>query len=150
MARIEVKGLRELGESLKALRTDMAIKIAKSATGAAASEIKKIAKSKAHVADKAYIVRSKKDDPGILVQPGNVPKNIIIKQIPSKLTSEHIVAVRGKAKYGHANRIGIFMEFGTVRQAALPFMRPAFDTGKSKAIDAMVKKIKTGIAKATK
>jgi HK97 gp10 family phage protein len=150
MATIEVKGLRELGENLKALQTDMALKIAKSATGAAASEVKKIAKAKAVVAEQAYIVRAKKGDAGVLVQPGNVPKNVIIKQIPSKLTSEHIVAVRGKRKDGYAQRIGIFIEFGTINQAALPFMRPALDTGKGKAIAAMVKKIKIGIAKATK
>lgn len=150
MARIEVKGLRELGENLKVLQTKVAIKIAKSATAAAANEIKKIAKAKAIIAEHAYIVRSGKGDKGVLVQPGNVPKNIIIKQIASKLTSEHIVAVRGKRKDGYAQRIGIFLEFGTVNQQALPFMRPALDTGKGKAIDAMVKKIKDGIIKANK
>jgi HK97 gp10 family phage protein len=150
MVRAEVKGLRELGEKLKQLSTKEALKIAKSATGGAAQVIKKKAKAKAAIAERAYIVRQNAGDQGVLVQPGNVPKNIIAKKIKSTLTSEHIVAVRGKRKDGYANRIGILMEFGTVKQAPRPFMRPALYNGKNEAIAVMKKRIIDGIAKVTK
>ena len=150
MVRAEVKGLRELGEKLKELSTKEALKIAKSATGGAAQVIKKKAKQKAAIAERPYIVKQNKGDQGILVQPGNVPKNIIAKKIKSNLTSEHIVAVRGKRKDGYANRVGILMEFGTVKQAPRPFMRPALYNGKNEAIEVMKKRIADGIKKATK
>jgi HK97 gp10 family phage protein len=150
MVRAEVKGLKELGNKLKELSTKEALKIAKSATGGAAQVIKKKAKAKAVVAEKAYIVRQNKGDAGILVQPGNVPKNIIAKKIKSNLTSEHIVAVRAKRKDGYAQRVGILIEFGTVKQAPRPFMRPALYNGKNEAIEVMKKRISDGIKKATK
>jgi HK97 gp10 family phage protein len=143
-----VKGLRQLGETLSRMANKDAVNICRSATASGAIVIKKIAKAKAHVAEKAYTVRTNKNDEGILVQPGNVPKNIVTKRnTRSKLTSEHIVAVRGKRKYGYANRVGIFLEFGTVRMQAYPFMRPSLSIGRGRAIDAMKKKIAIGIAK---
>jgi HK97 gp10 family phage protein len=149
-SRVEVKGLKELGQKLQQLATKDALKICKSATGGAAQVIKKKAKAKAVIAEKAYIVRRNKNDSGILVQPGNVPKNIIIKQIGSRLTSEHIVAVRAKRKDGYAQRIGILLEFGTVKQPPRPFMRPALSDGKNEAITVMKKRIVDGLNKVTK
>jgi HK97 gp10 family phage protein len=150
MIRAKVNGLNALGDKLKLLSTREALKIAKSATGGAAIVIKKLAKQKAAIAERPYTVRKDKNDEGFTVQPGNVPKNIITKKIKSTLTSEHIVAVRGKRKYGYANRIGILIEFGTVKQSPRPFMRPALYNGKNEAIAVMKKRIADGVAKANK
>lgn len=39
-----------------------------------------------------------------------------------------------------------FAEFGTSKQAATPFIRPAFEESKEKAVDAMVERTRRGIA----
>lgn len=52
------------------------------------------------------------------------------------------VGVRGKAFYGK------FHEFGTVKMAAKPFLRPAFETKKQEALEKIVATLKTGIDKA--
>ncbi len=145
--RIEVKGLRQLGARLKALSTDMQQKIARSATNAGATVIKKRAKELAPVADEDYEVE------GLKVQRGNVPKQIVTKRVkPSQtpFTSEHVVVVRGKRKYGYASRIGSLQEFGTVKMSPRPFMRPAFEQTKGQAVDAMKKRLKARIDKAEK
>ena len=80
-----------------------------------------------------------------------MPKNIISKRLgktESGLTSEHIVTLRSKRKDGYAARIGSLNEFGTVKMAAQPFMRPAWDEGKDAALQAMVKRIEARLKKA--
>jgi len=146
--RVEVKGLRALGLALKALDNDIGVKIARSVTNAGAQVIKKRAKAAAHVAANAYKAYPQAGAKPIDVDPGNVPNNIVVKRVKSKLTSEHIVTVRGKKKYKYAARTAIFMEFGTVKQRAYPFMRPAFDGGKREALDVMIKRLQRRIARA--
>jgi HK97 gp10 family phage protein len=61
----------------------------------------------------------------------------------------------GKAKYrvswnkSHAF-YGRFVEFGTSKMAAQPFLRPAYDAARSKAIDAARKRLNLELNKATK
>lgn len=147
---VKVEGLRELGLRLKDLSTDMQKKVARAATNAAAQIIKKRAKQLAPIAPAPYRV----DDgtkAGQIVRPGNIGKNIVTKRVAnSPLTSEHVVAVRGKRKDGYANRIGVLQEFGTVKQAPQPFMRPAFDQEKGFAVAAMKQKLRDRIELAEK
>jgi HK97 gp10 family phage protein len=145
---IRVDGLRALGERMKTMKADMAVKAARAATAAGAGVIKAGAKRRAPVADEPYTVRAGKGDKGVEVQPRNLPKNIITKRIKSELTSEHIVTVRGKRKDGYAKRIGILQEFGAAHAAAQPFMRPAFDEDKQAAIQAMRDRLEKRIKKA--
>jgi len=143
--RVTVSGLKELQAELRKLGDDMTKKIARSATNAGAQIIRKRAKQLAPIADEDYVVE------GQPVQRGNLPKQIVVKRVkPSETpyTSEHVVAVRGKRQHGYANRIGILNEFGTVKMAAQPFMRPAFEQEKGFAVGAMVKKIRERIEKA--
>lgn len=143
--RTEVKGLRELGEALKALGDDVGLKIARAATASAANVIKKRAKQLAPIAPEPYTIE------GVLVQPGNIGKNIVTKRVKrgeTNLTSEHVVAVRGKAKYGYASRVGSLQEFGTVNHPAQPFLRPAFDQEKGAAVTAMVDRLQKRIDRA--
>lgn len=143
--RQEVKGLRELGAAMKALGDDIGLKIARSATGAAAQPIKKRAKQ---------IIQSNPS-----VDEGDLLDAVIVKRLgraDSKLTSEHIVTVRGRGKKKkdgstsagapHASKV----EFGTVFMPAEPYLRPAFEQGKGAALDTMIKRLRTRVDKANK
>ena len=144
--RQQVSGLRELGEAMRALGDDMGLKIARAATNAAAQPIKKRA---------IEIIRS---NPSI--DSGDLLSAVIVKRLPkseSRLTSEHMVTVRGRGKRSkktgkrqsqapHASKV----EFGTVHMAAEPFLRPAFEQQKGEALTMMVKRLKTRIDKANK
>lgn len=144
---VKIDGLDDLARRMKALGDDLTSKIAVSATGAGARVIRKLAKQKAPIAPADYEVEGQR------VERGNLPKQIVVKRVPKSkrtMTSEHVVAVRGKRKDGYANRIGQLQEFGTVKQDPQPFMRPAFEQGKGEALDAIVKTLKRRIDKAEK
>ncbi len=133
---VQVLGLSQLGQSLKALGTDMQARVARRATNAAAQVVKKAVV--AAVADP----RAKKPYKifGELVFPGNISRNVIVKRIApgeTDLTSEHIVALRGGAAHGHARQIAIWQEWGTVKQAPKPFMTPGYEASKGEALEAM-------------
>lgn len=137
-ATIEVKGLRELGEKLQAMGEEMATKIARGATGAAAAKVKAAAQVKAPR------------------RTGNLAKNIITKRLgksQTSLTSEHIVTVRrsrtkGMKKAGEQSAYyGQFVEFGSIHNTPQPFLRPAFDENVQGAIDTMKSVIADRIAK---
>jgi HK97 gp10 family phage protein len=138
MAKVEVQGLRELGERMKKLSLDVALKASRSATNAAAQVIKKEAISKAPV------------------DTGNLKKNIIVRRAKQPdLTSLHLVLVRSGKLTDKQKGSGLqdafywrFVEFGTVNAPPKPFMRPAFDTKKGQALDAMTAQLKKRIDKA--
>lgn len=142
--KVKVEGLRELGLAMRALGNDMAQRIAVSATGAGAQIIKKKA------------VRNIVSSPA--VDTGSLRDAVIVKKIPksqTNLTSEHIVTVRGKSKRGKKSKTkqsiaphASWIEFGTVRMPAEPFLRPAFDTEKENAVAAIAAKLKQRIDKA--
>lgn len=133
---MKVDGLRALGERMQKLSRETSLKIARSATNAAAQVVKKSAIRKAPESTEAHMLE------GVLVQPGNLKKNIVVKRVnPSKtaLTSEHLVTVRGKKKDGYAARYGRLQEFGTVKQSPHPFLQPALAENIPTAIEAMKK-----------
>lgn len=138
---VRVDGLKELGEALSLLSTDIQNKIARAATNAAAQVIKNEA-----------IRRAPSDT-------GNLRKNIIVKRLPageaSPLTSQYMVTVRqGKLTKKQAGSglqdafYGRFVEFGTVKMPPRPYLRPAFDQKKTDAVDAMKPRLKQRIDKA--
>jgi len=142
---VKVTGLRELGEAMRGLSREMNLKIARSATGRAASVIRKRARELAPVYKEDYVVK------GVKVPRGNVRDNIVAKRVsPSetRFTSEHLVVVRGGRKNGYASLIAAFDEFGTVKMTPRPFMRPAFDQEKGFAVGRIKQAIAEGIAKA--
>lgn len=141
---IRVEGLQQLGERMRGLARTVNVKIARASTNAAAQVIKKGAKQKAPVAPPEVTPK---------VPYASLKNNVVVKRIaPSKtpLTSEHIVTIRGKKKDFYAHKVGRLNEFGTVKQAAKPWMRPAFEENKGKALEALVQKLKDGISKASK
>lgn len=133
---VRVEGLRQLGEAMRELGSVTAKRIASSMTSAGAGVIRKDAIARAPEHHEPHTVD------GVLVQPGNLKRNIVRKKISARqtdLTSEHVVTVRGKKKDGYAARYGRLQEFGTVHHAPQPFLRPAFDTKKRAAVEAMKK-----------
>jgi HK97 gp10 family phage protein len=73
----------------------------------------------------------------------------------SRLSSEHKVTIRSKGKgvlseeiSANPYAIGVYQEFGTVHHGPQPFMRPAFDQGKTAAVEAMKKRLTLRIEKA--
>ena len=147
--RVEVKGLRELGAQLKALSKDMQTKVARQAVSAGASVIKRIAKSKAPVSSPEMSPQ---------VPPGYLRGSIIMRKQrrpDRRLTVQYAVSVRNKGKLVRSDvaipyQIGIWNEFGTVKMAAQPFMRPAFDTGKGQALEAIRKRLLQRIEQANR
>ncbi len=145
---VKVEGLSELGRRMAALSADVSLKIARSATAAAAGIVKKGAVANI-VASPSVVTGSLRDD-------------VIIKRLSkreSNLTSEHIVTVRGRGKSTkktakdqksrnapHAH----FVEFGTVNMPAEPFLQPAFETHKQAALEAMKDRLQRRIIKAEK
>lgn len=146
---VQVLGLSQLGQSLKGLGTDMQARVARRATNAAAQVVKKavVAAVEDPRAQKPYKVE------GELVLPGNISRNIVVKRIrpgETDLTSEHIVAVRGKAAHGYASRIASLKEWGTVKEAPTPFMTPGYESSKGAALEAMSESLRNDIAAGAK
>lgn len=142
---VRVDGMTGLAAAFAKLASDMKTKHARRATGSGAQVIKRKAKQKVRVADVTHTID------GVVIPPGTVRKNIIIKNIArTGLTAEHIITVRGGPKNQYAARIGSMLEHGTVKMSAKPFMRPALAEGGDQAIAAVVTKLKAGIADSTK
>lgn len=141
----KVEGLRELGEAMKALGNDVALRISRAMVNAGAQLVKKSA------------IANIEKSPS--VDTGSLKSSVIVKRLgknQTRLTAESIVTVRGKGKKKkdgtrdtaapHAH----FVEFGTVNMPAEPFLRPALDTNKTKAVDAMKAKGKDRIEAAAR
>lgn len=146
---VQVQGLSQLGQTLKALGTEMQARVARRATNAAAQVVKKavIAAVEDPRAAAPYKVE------GELVFPGNISRNVIVKRIPpaeTDLTSEHIVTVRGKAAHGYASRIASLQEWGTVKMAPRPFFTPGYESSKGEALEAMSESLRADIAAGAK
>lgn len=146
-----VQGLRELGRALQQLKTETQARLVRRATGAGAKVVKEAVIAKAEqqptLADKPYT------HDGVTYQPGHVARNVIAKHISgdqSNSTSEHLVAVRSNKANGYAGRIAALNEFGTVKMAAQPFMRPGFEGSKEQALQAIVHTLADGIAAAAR
>jgi HK97 gp10 family phage protein len=144
-SRVEVKGLKELGEALRHLGAT-APKICYQASGAAARVVKKAAEAK---------VRS---NPSI--ETGSLLQSIIVKRMPKSqiapLTAAHIVTPRHrrsrkKTKQKQFNAPhAIFIEYGTVNMSAEPVMGPAIANTTSQSLTVMKEALGRGIAREAK
>lgn len=80
------------------------------------------------------------DDP-LTGPPWDLKSSIVVStQHRSVKAHERISEARafmGPTRYGYPQ--ALFQEFGTVKMVATPFLRPAFDADKDKAIDIMTK-----------
>lgn len=142
MADVKVQGLLQLGEAMRGLSADMAGKVARQAAAAGASVVRKAARAKAP-----------KDT-------GNLQASIVMKRMAeTDLTAEYVVTPRrgktrdvkaakaGKGALGKDAFYARFQEFGTVKEPAQPFLRPALEQNVQQATDAMAKRLKQRIEK---
>lgn len=139
---VQIKGLRELGERMRSLSADMAGKVARQATAAGAGVARKNIRARAPV------------------DTGNLQAAIVMKRVKdSNLTEEYIVAPskgkrrdvraakRGEGKLGKDAYYAHMVEFGTVKMAAQPFIRPGFDESVQPATEAIAKRLKQRLDK---
>lgn len=134
---IKVDGLKELQANLKLISTEMGEKVLAVGSYRAALVFKNYAISKAPMHPWAHKVK-KKGGGYETVSPGHLRRNIIIRKIRVAKGALYAVTIRAKAFYAK------FLEFGTSKMAAKPFMRPAFDENTRKAIDEFVKGASAG------
>lgn len=139
---VHIEGLQALGQALSGLKADMQKKAARQAVAAGAGVVRAAARRTAPV------------------DTGNLSKAVIMKRVPrTKLTEEYLVAVRHgktsdirKAKAGDRTAMGKdayyarFIEFGTVKMPARPFMAPALSENVEKASTAMRERLRKRIA----
>ncbi len=143
---VQVQGLEQLSKALKELPDRMARNGLRASVYAGAKVIRDEARLQAPVA----IASLGPDQP----PPGTLKRAVIMKQIPelsSKTNQTFFVTVRHGKRYRKQGKKGNlsqdawywrFVEFGTRKMRARPFLRPAFDLRKNDALDA----IKTRLA----
>jgi HK97 gp10 family phage protein len=136
-----VEGLDVFAQALKLLPKNVARNVLRGSVSAGAKIIADEAKAKAPT----YTGSVTKGHP----PPGTLKRSIVRKQIKelSDLTKQtFVVAVRKGKKYQKQGKSGnlsqdafyaTWVEFGTSKMAAKPFLRPAFEAKKNEAVDAM-------------
>lgn len=144
---VEIEGLKELDEQLLALTAVVARKQVYSALSFGLTPMLNDVRNRAAIADNdydRYVKRSGKkikyhNQPGVL-------RDSIRRWRINGLPDSYGVGIgirRGKRKYKafYWN----FIEYGTATQAATPFIRPAFDAGKEKAVQRYMDKLRKNI-----
>lgn len=149
---IHVTGLRELQDALKELPKNVARNALRGSVYAGAKIIIDEAKTRAPVLTGPV---SHGHQP-----PGTLKRSIIMKQIPEQsglYKQTFYVTVRKGKEYRHQGKKGnlsqdafywTFVEFGTCYMAARPFLRPAFESMKQAAVDAIKSRLAERIEKA--
>ena len=133
-----VKGLAELSAALKELPQRIARNALRQSVAKGAAVIRDEAKTRAPVSSGA-------PRPGEPL-PGTLRRAIVIKhdvKRSSLVSQTYVVAVRHGKRYRNRGKKGNrsqdayywrWVEFGTVKMSARPFMRPAFETKKEAAV----------------
>lgn len=139
---VRVEGLRQLGENMKQLERKVALRVAGRSTSKGGQVIKRRAKAQL------------KANPS--VESGLLEKSVVLKKLgkrDTKLTSEHAVVIKNAAypdDPDNTRRVAVFIEYGTVKMPAEPFMRPAWDGGQGEALSAITNELKRGVDEATR
>lgn len=147
--RSKITGLDELKKNLKKVSDDIINKGGRSALRSAANVIKK----------EAQINAAKFDDP---TTPERIADNVVVrwdrKNFRKTGNPSFKVGIMGGAKSGGKQKQGKggdtfywrFLEFGTAKMAAKPFMRPAMDAKQQEAVDKFVEAYKKQLDKVLK
>lgn len=145
MADVQIEGLQELAAALRELPEKIARNGLRAAVYAGAKVIRDEAKTLAPVSTGPV---SQGHPP-----PGTLARSIVMKQIPEQSGMSNqvfAVTVRHGKKYQKQGKKGDksqdafywrFVEFGTAKMAAKPFLRPAFEGKKQEAAEAIKQKL---------
>lgn len=161
VATVEIKGMKELEESLLELSNSVAGKVLYSSLMAASTPMWRMARALAPIADKPYfrygkgkVIGENADGTKIrsgkrrtLVQPGNLRKNITRLRVRD-VDPDHPNAAQVGIRVRRDGFYGRFYEFGAPHVAAKPFMRPAFDAKKEESLGILKDKLAANIEKA--
>lgn len=141
---VKVEGLKELDKALSELSEDMRGKALYEAIGRASAPMLKDAKAGAAIANEPHEMRYKGQM--VKVQPGLLKSAIRRKRL-KKHHDKHTAAVMIYIGRGTKQKIypyyWHFIEFGTKKMPATPFMRPAFERNRA----AFVERFKQHLAK---
>lgn len=150
---IKINGLDKVYKKLQRLKSKVKKDLAKKATGTAAAIMRDESKRIVYTAPKEYRIYNKDGQGGktsVIVSPGFVGRNIIMKRIPESelngLTSKHIVTVSNSLEQPRgAKQIAIFIEFGINMTKAHPFMRTAYANKQGEAKRKAIKIVQKGV-----
>ena len=147
--KVEIEGLKELQAALLELPKKTAKNALRSAVNAGASVIRKDARKRAPV----YTGPVSAGHP----PPGTLKRSVIqkyIRELSNDFQTTFYVTVRKGKKYREQGKKGnlsqdafyaYFVEYGTAKMTAKPFLRPAFEATKDEALQAMMAKLKERI-----
>ncbi len=148
---VEIQGLEELDEALSDFSDKVAKKLINSALSVGATPIIKEAKTLASVAPEPHEMTISGNR--VFIQPGLLKSSIRRRRLKkselAKINSQAGIAIYiGKGtKQKIFPRYWYFVEFGTAKMSAVPFLRPAFDRKKMLAIERFKRKLAQNIAK---
>lgn len=134
-------GLRELSDALKALPRKLERRILNAALMTGAREMEKEAKLLAPRAT-GTLQRNIRARPG---RPDGHNATVIVGV--RKLTGRQVARLKAKGKAADDPFYWRFLEFGTARMPARPFLRPAFEAKKLSAADTIKKALRVRIEK---
>ena len=135
MIEIKVAGMADLQKAFKELPRELHAKALRPAVNAAAAVVRKQARSNAPV------------DTGVLRKAIYQTRS---RSESSAVQETAIVGVRFGRKYrrrGQDAWYWKFLEFGTIKLPARPFLRPAFESTKRQQIDAMAARLRKFFAR---
>jgi len=132
---VKIEGLEELRATLQRLGRDAFTKPeVEAGLRAGGQVVRKEAIARAARADAPHRLGRSRE----IVQPGNLKRNITVRR--NRNTGGHFasvsVGVRSKAFYWR------FLEFGTRKMRARPFLRPAFSGRQEPALAAIIERLK--------
>lgn len=125
----KIEGAGQLESVLKKLPAEVAAKVSEGAVRAAAALVRDEAIARAPIRSQPGVKYDRKGKSGRARLPGHLKRSIRVKKVRRSGKSVHYVVTVGRAFYG------MFSEFGTSRQAARPWFRPALDASASRALD---------------
>ena len=138
--RSTISGASELNAVLRKLPKEIGQKVLLSSLRAGANVIKKEAIIRAPASGLGAEKRRKRSSSG--EDYGTLKSNIKATVTAKSADSVTIKVHRGAAFWGQ------FLEFGTVNMPARPWLRPAFDATKGKAVDVIGKRLGKNVEKA--
>ena len=137
---VKVDGLKELEEELLGLSGKIADQTLQAALTMAALPIVNDARAKVPIAHAAYKLYG-----GGTADPGWLRQRIVRKKVKNTANSAEVIVTITDKRQAYFWK---FIEFGTSKMPARPFMRPAFENKSAEALDRFVDRLKAGIAKA--